>query len=79
MTNPIFALPQVIQTSQNRLSNRFYPHPEIETECVLSLDDDIGMLTADEIEFGYQVWREFPDRYELSVSLSTCRVKYSDN
>ena len=47
---------------------------------MLSLDDDIGMLTADEIEFGYQVWREFPDRYELSVVLlSTCRVKYSDN
>lgn len=58
----VFISLQVIQTSQNRLSNRFYPHPEIETECVLSLDDDITMLTTDEIEFGYQVWREFPDR-----------------
>jgi Glycosyl transferase family 64 domain len=55
---------QVIQTSQNRLSNRFLPHPEIETECVLSLDDDITMLTTDEIEFGYHVWREFPDRWQ---------------
>jgi len=53
---------KVVQTSGNRLSNRFYPYPEIETECVLSIDDDITMLTRDEIEFGFQVWREFPDR-----------------
>lgn len=53
---------KVIQTSANRLSNRFYPYSEIETECVLSLDDDISMLTSDELEFAYQVWREFPDR-----------------
>lgn len=53
---------KVIQTSSNKLSNRFYPYDEIETECVLSLDDDISMLTVDELEFGYQVWREFPDR-----------------
>jgi len=53
---------KVIQTASNKLSNRFYPYSEIETECVLSLDDDISMLTSDELEFGYQVWREFPDR-----------------
>ncbi|XP_023321307.1 exostosin-2 [Eurytemora carolleeae] len=53
---------KVIQTSANLLSNRFYPYPEIDTECVLSLDDDITMLSADELEFGYQIWREFPDR-----------------
>ena len=41
---------------------RFYPYEEIDTEAVLSLDDDIDMLTSDELEFGYQVWREFPDR-----------------
>ena len=29
---------------------------------MLSLDDDITMLTSDELELGYQVWREFPDR-----------------
>ena len=28
----------------------------------MSLDDDINMLTSDELELGYQVWREFPDR-----------------
>lgn len=52
----------VIRTSSNKLSNRFFPYKEIETEAVLAIDDDIVMLTADEIEFGYQAWREFPDR-----------------
>ncbi|TRY72016.1 hypothetical protein TCAL_09607 [Tigriopus californicus] len=53
---------EVIRTSSNVLSNRFFPYDEITTECILSIDDDIIMLTADELEFGYQVWREFPDR-----------------
>ena len=53
---------KVIQTSANKLSNRFHPYHEIDTECVLSLDDDISMLTVDELEFAYQVWRQFPDR-----------------
>ncbi|XP_012254638.2 exostosin-2 [Athalia rosae] len=53
---------KVIQTKENKLSNRFYPYDEIETEAMLSIDDDIVMLTADELEFGYEVWREFPDR-----------------
>merc|ERR1712241_188517 len=53
---------KVIKTRANILSNRFYPYDEITTEAVLSLDDDIDMLTADELELGYQVWREFPDR-----------------
>ncbi|KAK4313111.1 hypothetical protein Pmani_015536 [Petrolisthes manimaculis] len=53
---------KVVQTRENKLSNRFYPYEEIETECILAIDDDINMMTADELEFGYQVWREFPDR-----------------
>ena len=53
---------KVIPTKANKLSNRFFPYADIKTEAVLSIDDDIIMLTADEIEFGYQVWREFPDR-----------------
>ncbi len=53
---------EVVRTEVNLLSNRFFPHKSIETECVLSMDDDIIMLTADELEFGYRVWREFPDR-----------------
>ncbi|KAF5286151.1 hypothetical protein FQR65_LT12909 [Abscondita terminalis] len=53
---------KVIYTKANKLSNRFYPFEEIETEAILTIDDDIVMLTADELEFGYEVWREFPDR-----------------
>lgn len=53
---------KVIKMPANKLSNRFYPFEEIQTEAVLSIDDDIVMLTADEFEFGYEVWREFPDR-----------------
>lgn len=46
---------KIVQTTANKLSNRFFPYREIETEAVLSLDDDILMLTLDEIEFGFQV------------------------
>ncbi|KAL3277943.1 hypothetical protein HHI36_013284 [Cryptolaemus montrouzieri] len=53
---------KIIRTRANKLSNRFFPYKEIETEAILHIDDDIVMLTADELEFGYEVWREFPDR-----------------
>ncbi|KAG0712140.1 Exostosin-2 [Chionoecetes opilio] len=46
---------KVVQTRENKLSNRFYPYEEIDTECILAIDDDINMMTADELEFGYQV------------------------
>ncbi|XP_077293542.1 exostosin glycosyltransferase sotv [Arctopsyche grandis] len=60
---PVISKPlKVRQTKENKLSNRFYPYDEIETECMLTIDDDIIMLTPDELEFGYEVWREFPDR-----------------
>lgn len=58
LTKPL----KVIRTKANKLSNRFYPYKDIETEAVLAIDDDILMLTADELEFGFEVWREFPDR-----------------
>ncbi|XP_053490077.1 exostosin-2 [Ictalurus furcatus] len=53
---------KVVRTKENKLSNRFFPFDEIETEAVLAIDDDIIMLTSDELQFGYEVWREFPDR-----------------
>lgn len=53
---------EVVITTANKLSNRFYPFEAIETEAILAIDDDIVMLTPDELEFGYQAWREFPDR-----------------
>ena len=39
---------------------RFFPYDEIETECILALDDDIIMLTPDELEFGYEVIHILP-------------------
>jgi len=51
-----------VRTKHNQLSNRFYPYPEIETDAILAMDDDIVMLTTDELEFGFEVWRQFPDR-----------------
>ncbi|XP_044741369.1 exostosin-1 [Chrysoperla carnea] len=43
------------------ISQRFYPHSLIQTAGVLSLDED-SLLTTDEIDFAFQVWREFPER-----------------
>lgn len=48
---------KVVQMTSNKMSNRFFPFDEIETEAVFSLDDDIVMLTTDEVEFGFQVCR----------------------
>ncbi|XP_061509479.1 exostosin-1 [Anopheles gambiae] len=50
-------------TSEDRpsISQRFYPHDQIETDAVLSLDED-AILNTDELDFAYQVWRDFPDR-----------------
>ncbi|KAJ4971522.1 hypothetical protein NE237_004621 [Protea cynaroides] len=46
---------------QNSLNNRFKVDPLIKTRAVLELDDDI-MMTCDDIERGFKVWREHPDR-----------------
>lgn len=43
------------------ISHRFYPHTHIETDAVLSLDED-AILNTDELDFAYKVWRDFPDR-----------------
>jgi hypothetical protein len=48
---------KVVRTAENKLSNRFFPYDEIETEAVLAIDDDIIMLTSDELQFGYEVRR----------------------
>lgn len=60
---------EVIRTSVNSLNNRFLPFDVIETEAILSVDDD-AHLRHDEIIFGFRVWREnrdqlvgFPGRY----------------
>uniref|UniRef100_A0A915AN40 MICOS complex subunit MIC19 n=1 Tax=Parascaris univalens TaxID=6257 RepID=A0A915AN40_PARUN len=53
---------RVIRMKESRFSNRFIAFPEVTTEAVFSLDDDIGTLSVDEIEFAYQTWRENPER-----------------
>ncbi len=45
---------------ENSLNNRFKIDPKIKTRAVLELDDDI-MMTCDDIERGFRVWRQYPD------------------
>lgn len=52
----------IIKAAANKLSNRFYPYQEIRTEAILSIDDDISMLTVDELEFGFEVWKRHSDQ-----------------
>lgn len=46
-------LSQVIKAPRNSLNNRFLPFDSIETEAVLSVDDD-AHLRHDEIMFGFR-------------------------
>nr|GMD37082.1 glycosyltransferase family protein 64 protein C5-like [Ipomoea batatas] len=56
------AVPVRIRVEEkNSLNNRFKPDPSIKTRAVLELDDDI-MMTCDDIERGFFIWREHPDR-----------------
>uniref|UniRef100_A0A336MS02 glucuronosyl-galactosyl-proteoglycan 4-alpha-N-acetylglucosaminyltransferase n=1 Tax=Culicoides sonorensis TaxID=179676 RepID=A0A336MS02_CULSO len=52
---------EVVRAPRNSLNNRFLPFDAIETEAVLSVDDD-AHLRHDEILFGFRVWRENRDR-----------------
>ncbi|KAL3523534.1 hypothetical protein ACH5RR_016368 [Cinchona calisaya] len=52
---------RIREEEQNSLNNRFKMDPKIRTRAVLELDDDI-MMTCDDIERGFKVWREHPDR-----------------
>lgn len=51
----------VIRAQHNSLNNRFIPYSDIETDAILSMDDD-AHLRHDEIVFGFRVWREARDR-----------------
>ncbi|XP_064652154.1 exostosin-1-like [Lineus longissimus] len=51
----------VIINQEKTIRSRFYPYESIQTDAVLSMDDD-AMLTTDEINFAFSVWRNFPDR-----------------
>nr|XP_023011773.1 exostosin-1 [Leptinotarsa decemlineata] len=49
------------EQTKSSISQRFFTHKEIETEAILSLDEDTT-LTTDEIDFAFTVWKQFPDR-----------------
>lgn len=56
---------QVLRPDKNSLNNRFLPFDEIETDAVLSMDDDI-QLRHDEMLFGF--------RYQLNNFYTKCQV-----
>ena len=55
---------------------RFFPYHEIQTECILAIDDDINMLTSDELEFGFQVLMNVTS---LNSNMCRCTKDYYKN
>ncbi|VEN58459.1 unnamed protein product [Callosobruchus maculatus] len=51
----------IVKAARNSLNNRFLPLDNLNTEAILSVDDD-AHLRHDEILFGFRVWREHRDR-----------------
>lgn len=49
------------EATEPGISQRFSPHHLLQTPAILSLDED-ALLTTDEVDFAFQVWRSFPDR-----------------
>ncbi|KAF7654914.1 hypothetical protein LDENG_00063090 [Lucifuga dentata] len=45
----------------NRMRNRLQPFPEIDTNAVLMLDDDL-LVSVPDISFAFTVWKQFPDQ-----------------
>lgn len=60
-SNNIYNVGDERQSDRPSISQRFYPHELIETDAILSLDED-ATLNTDELDFAYLVWRDFPDR-----------------
>ncbi len=76
---------KVVQPGKNSLNNRFLPFDAIETEAILSMDDDMA-LRHDEIVFAFRVWREnrdrlvgFPGRYHAWDSNGGHAWNYNSN
>jgi len=75
----------VVRAERNSLNNRFLPFDEIDTEAVLSVDDD-AHLRHDEIIFGFRVWREhrdrlvgFPGRFHAWDTVAQTAWNYNSN
>jgi hypothetical protein len=55
------------------LNERFRPIPEIETDCVLSLDDDV-ILEPIDLEQAYQTWLTFGQGRRRMVGFSARKI-----
>uniref|UniRef100_A0AAQ4QC06 Exostosin glycosyltransferase 1 n=1 Tax=Gasterosteus aculeatus aculeatus TaxID=481459 RepID=A0AAQ4QC06_GASAC len=58
---PPMPVPLTVTDGRRKTTSRFLPHVAIETEAVLSLDEDTVLLT-NEVNFAFLVWRSFPER-----------------
>ncbi|XP_029452766.1 exostosin-1-like [Rhinatrema bivittatum] len=51
----------VIEGESKTMSSRFFPYDMIQTDAVLSLDEDT-VLSTNEVDFAFFVWCTFPER-----------------
>lgn len=58
---PQTTVPLTIIQGRRQLSDRFFPFEAIQTDAVLSLDEDTSLSTS-EVDFAFLVWRSFPER-----------------
>ncbi|NXW44098.1 EXT1C protein, partial [Nyctiprogne leucopyga] len=58
---PQTTVPLTIIPGRGKLSDRFFPYTAIQTDAVLSLDEDTSLSTS-EVDFAFVVWRSFPER-----------------
>nr|XP_023687908.1 exostosin-1c-like [Paramormyrops kingsleyae] len=58
---PPMPVPLTVMDGRRKTTSRFLPHVAIETDAVLSLDEDAVLLTS-EVNFAFLVWLSFPER-----------------
>ncbi|NWR47176.1 EXT1C protein, partial [Regulus satrapa] len=58
---PQSTVPLSIIQGRGKLSDRFFPFEAIQTDAVLSLDED-SSLSSSEVDFAFLVWCSFPER-----------------
>ncbi|XP_077045779.1 exostosin-like 1 isoform X1 [Agelaius phoeniceus] len=58
---PQSSVPLTIIQGRRKLSDRFFPFGAIQTDAVLSLDEDTTLSTS-EVDFAFSVWLSFPER-----------------
>ncbi|NWY93588.1 EXT1C protein, partial [Loxia curvirostra] len=58
---PQSSVPLTIIQGRRKLSDRFFPFGAIQTDAVLSLDEDTSLSTS-EVDFAFSVWLSFPER-----------------